>query len=177
MFFRPLWCQFQLEPKIHLLWYVGATNLLQDIIFCILSASLQLILHNSDFVMPKSKNSLKYDRFSHFTPIIFIVCLKFNLYDAIHIQKFFRILYVAYLLPPYNIYDILVMLRHFKVTFFLIMAVFLYFIALAMHKMGHFSKFWLIKMRLMTNIPWNSYFTSFSMIMSYKCIYYGFLRP
>ena len=115
--------------------------------------------------------------FHIFTPIIFIVCLKFNLCDAIHIQKFFWILYVAYLLPPYNIYDILVMLRHFKVTFFLLMAVFLYFIALAMHKMGHFSKFWLIKMRLMTIIPWNSYFTSFFMIMSYKCIYYGFLRP
>ena len=74
--------------------------------------------------MPKSKNSLKYDRFHIFTPIIFIVCLKFNLCDAIHIQKFFRILYVAYVLPPYNIYDILVMLRHFELTIFLLMAVF-----------------------------------------------------
>ena len=115
--------------------------------------------------------------FHIFTPISFIICLKFTPSEAIHVHKFFRRLYFAYLLLSYNFYYILVTLWHFKVTIFLVLAVFLKFIALAMHKTGHFSDFWLIKMQLMTNIPWNGHFTSFSTITSEKCLYHGFLSP
>ena len=99
-------------------WCHGPTHILQDSVFCIISASQQLTLHISCGTLIQVTIFFNMANFLLLTPFSPLLYQTFTLCDAVVLWKYFRTIYYAEFPPPNNLYYILVSLWHFKAAIF-----------------------------------------------------------